>query len=104
MAAVSNAAGVPWHYFTHGFRSRRDGEAAVPEGISWMSIGQYILQGKTPVACDDTIKWGLWLETADRHTLAILKSCRIQEGKVRVAISGCSRNMVCLVSQLKARM
>lgn len=27
----------------------------------------YILDGKTPVECDDILKWGEWFETADRH-------------------------------------
>lgn len=27
---------------------------------------QYILDGKTPVPCDNLLKWARWLETADR--------------------------------------
>lgn len=30
-------------------------------------IGTYILDGKTPVAERDTIKWGQWLGKANRH-------------------------------------
>jgi hypothetical protein len=29
--------------------------------------GRYILDGKTPVPCDDLMEWARWLETADRH-------------------------------------
>ena len=29
--------------------------------------GQYILEGKQPVACDDLVVWGLWHKKADRH-------------------------------------
>ena len=29
----------------------------------------YILEGRTPVVCDDLLKWGAWFETADRHVL-----------------------------------
>lgn len=28
---------------------------------------KYILKGHEPVPCDDTIQWGLWMESADRH-------------------------------------
>ena len=28
---------------------------------------KYILDGKTPVECDDLIKWAKWFETAKRH-------------------------------------
>ena len=31
-----------------------------------MGSGQYILDGKTPVLCDDLIKWGKWIGGADR--------------------------------------
>lgn len=27
----------------------------------------YILDGKTPVECDDVMTWGSWFQTADRH-------------------------------------
>ena len=27
---------------------------------------QYILRGKKPVKCNDLLKWGRWLQTADR--------------------------------------
>ena len=27
----------------------------------------YILEGKTPVPCNDGLKWGRWFEKADRH-------------------------------------
>lgn len=27
---------------------------------------KYILEGKTPVPCDNLLEWGNWLETADR--------------------------------------
>ena len=29
--------------------------------------GRYILEGHTPVEEPDLLKWGRWLETADRH-------------------------------------
>lgn len=32
-----------------------------------MSLGAYILDGKTPVLCEDTKKWGEWYETASRR-------------------------------------
>jgi hypothetical protein len=28
---------------------------------------KYILDGKTPVPCEDVIEWGKWFENADRH-------------------------------------
>ena len=28
---------------------------------------KYILEGKTPVLCDDLMTWGRWFETADRQ-------------------------------------
>lgn len=28
---------------------------------------KYILDGHTPVECDDVLTWGRWFETADRH-------------------------------------
>ena len=31
-----------------------------------MSI-KYILDGQTPVPCDDILEWGRWFETANRH-------------------------------------
>lgn len=27
---------------------------------------KYILENKTPVACDDLLKWGQWMQTANR--------------------------------------
>lgn len=30
-------------------------------------MGQYILEGKVPVPCDDIITWGRWFETANRR-------------------------------------
>ena len=30
-------------------------------------LGNYILDGKTPVQCEDLIEWATWLEKADRH-------------------------------------
>jgi hypothetical protein len=27
----------------------------------------YILDGRTPVKCDDLMEWALWFEAADRH-------------------------------------
>lgn len=32
-----------------------------------MSGDLYILKGKIPVICTDTLEWAKWLETADRH-------------------------------------
>ena len=32
-----------------------------------MTMGRYILDGQTPVECEDLLKWGAWLETANRH-------------------------------------
>jgi hypothetical protein len=29
--------------------------------------GLYILKGREPVRCRDLIKWGRWMETAERH-------------------------------------
>jgi len=29
--------------------------------------GRYILDGKSPVPCDDLIEWARWFETAERH-------------------------------------
>ena len=28
---------------------------------------KYILQGQTPVPCDDLLAWGRWMQTANRH-------------------------------------
>jgi len=28
---------------------------------------KYILDGKTPVQCDDIMTWGKWFQSADRH-------------------------------------
>lgn len=30
-------------------------------------LGTYVLDGKKPVPCYDTMEWGRWFETADRH-------------------------------------
>lgn len=32
-----------------------------------MSDGQYILEGKTPVLCNDLTTWGEWMQKAERH-------------------------------------
>lgn len=29
--------------------------------------GRYILEGTTPVPCDDLMEWARWMETAKRH-------------------------------------
>jgi len=31
-----------------------------------MGVGQYILDGHTPVLCADLITWAMWFETAER--------------------------------------
>jgi hypothetical protein len=31
------------------------------------STGTYILDGKTPVVCEDPLQWSIWLGTADRR-------------------------------------
>jgi hypothetical protein len=31
------------------------------------TLGQYILDGKLAVPCDELLQWGEWMETADRH-------------------------------------
>lgn len=30
-------------------------------------MGNYILDGKNPVKCDDLIEWAMWFEKANRH-------------------------------------
>lgn len=30
-------------------------------------MAKYTLEGRTPVRCDDVIKWAEWFEKADRH-------------------------------------
>lgn len=30
-------------------------------------LGRYILDGKTPVRCDDLLQWAQWYQTTDRH-------------------------------------
>jgi len=40
---------------------------------------RYILDGKTPVPCEDLIKWALWLENSKRHVGSEIR------GNVRVS-------------------
>lgn len=30
---------------------------------------RYVLNGKTPIPCDDLMEWARWFDTADRHVM-----------------------------------
>jgi hypothetical protein len=36
-------------------------------------LGRYILDGHEPVACEDLLTWGRWMEAADRHVALTLQ-------------------------------
>ncbi len=50
--------------------------------------GQYILEGHTPVPCDDLMKWGEWTERAHRTGEFIVKSDMVQGVHVSTVFLG----------------
>ena len=50
--------------------------------------GQYILEGHTPVPCDDLMKWGEWIENASRTGEFIVKSDMFQGVHVSTVFLG----------------
>jgi hypothetical protein len=50
--------------------------------------GQYILEGHTPVPCDDLMKWGEWTENAHRTGEFIVKSDMVTDVFVSTVFLG----------------
>ncbi|AYG48227.1 hypothetical protein DV532_28590 (plasmid) [Pseudomonas sp. Leaf58] len=49
------------------------------------SIGTYILDGKTPVGCEDYLQWSIWLGTADR-TVALTRVANVKISTVCIGV------------------
>ena len=55
-----------------------------------MSLGLYILDGKTPVKVDDTIKWARWFETSGDKR--IVKQTKVGDVGVSTVFLGVDHN------------